>query len=146
MKLVTDQQGQPPVVWQWMNKRTRLPWSTDLRTIAAMRDDGTIACAVAFNAWTMSACWMHVAFDGEHGLTRKLWEAAFRYPFIDCGMEAVYGLTPKALDEALAMNDRLGFTRVAETIDSVMFEMKADDCRWLKGVRHGRQRQRTCSA
>lgn len=146
MKLVTDQPGQPPVIWQWMNKRTRLPWSTDLRTIASMRDDGTIACAVAFNAWTMSSCWMHVAFDGEHGLTKTLWNVAFGYPFIDCGMEAVYGLTPKALDEALAMNDRLGFTRIAETIDSVMFEMKADDCRWLKGVRHGRQRQRTCSA
>ncbi len=56
MKLVTDQPDQYPVIWQWMNRRTRLPWSTDLRTIASMRDDGTIACAVGFNAWTHSAC------------------------------------------------------------------------------------------
>lgn len=132
MKLVTDQPGQPAVVWQWMHKRTRLPWSSDLRCIASMRDDGTIACAVAYNAFTPQACWMHVAFDGEHGLTKQLWKAAFHYPFIDCGMNAIYGLTPKGNDEALAMNDRLGFKRIAETVDCVMFEMKAEDCRWIE--------------
>lgn len=146
MKLVTDKPGEYPVVWEWMNRRTRLPWSTDLRCIAAMRNDGSIAGAVGFNAWTMSSCWIHAAFDSEHGLTRGLWEAAFRYPFVDCGMEAVYGLTPKALKEALSMNDKLGFKRVAETVDAVMFEMRADECRWLKGVRHGWQRKSACSA
>lgn len=133
MKLVTDQQGQYPVIWEWMTRHTRLPWSSDLRTIAAMRDDGTIACAVGFNAWTHSACWMHVAFDGPHSLTRQLWRAAFTYPFVECGMEAVYGLTPKHLDDALRMNEKLGFRRIAETVDCVMFEMRHDECRWLKG-------------
>ena len=50
MQLVTDQPEQRPVIWEWLNKRINLPWSTDLRTMAVMRDDGTIACAVAFNA------------------------------------------------------------------------------------------------
>ncbi len=36
------------------------------------------------------------------------------------------------------MNKKLGFRQIAETIDPVMFEMKADECRWLKGARHGR--------
>lgn len=146
MKLVTDKSGERPVVWEWMHRRTRLPWSSDLRCIAAMRDDGSIACAVGYNAWTMSSCWLHVAFDNEHSLTRGLWRVAFSYPFVDCGMEAVYGLTPKALPEALGMNEKLGFRRIAETVDSVMYEMRADECRWLKGVEHGRQRQRTTSA
>ena len=145
MKLVTDRPDEFPLVWQWMNKRTRLPWSNDLRTIGCMRDDGSIACAVAFNAWTYSACWIHVAFDTTHSLTRSLWRAAFTYPFIDCGMEAVYGLTPKGNEEALAMNERLGFRRIAETVDCIMFEMRADECRWLKGVKDGRQRQSTCT-
>lgn len=140
MKLVTDKPGERPVVWEWMHKRTRLPWSSDLRAIAAMRDDGTIASAVAYNAWTPSSCWMHVAFDGPHGVTRTLWQVAFSYPFIDCGMEAVYGLTPKHLDEALRMNERLGFRRIAETVDCVMFEMRHDECRWIKEDAHGRQR------
>lgn len=138
MKLVTDQEGQYPVIWEWMNRQTRLPWSSDLRCIASMREDGTIACAVGYNAWTEQSCWMHVAFDHAHSLTRQLWRAAFEYPFITCGKGAVYGLTPKHLFEALAMNEKLGFRRVAETIDAVMFEMLASECRWLKGVNHGR--------
>lgn len=139
MKLVTDKAGEPPVIWKWMNSRTRLPWSSDLRCIAAMRDDGTIASAVGYNAWTTCACWMHVAFDGEHGLTRDLWREAFKYPFVECGMEAVYGLTPKNLDDALKMNRKLGFREIAQTVDCVMFEMRHDECRWLKGVKDGRQ-------
>lgn len=131
MRLVTDQPGKPAVVWQWMNKRTRLPWSSDLRCIASMRDDGTIACAVAYNAFTYHSCWMHVAFESEHTVTRQLWRAAFEYPFIDCGLDAVYGLTPKGNEEALAMNKKLGFKQIAETVDCVMFELKADDCRWI---------------
>ena len=139
MKMVTDKAGEYPVIWEWMNRRTRLPWSSDLRCIAAMREDGTIACAVGYNAWTPSTCWMHVAFDHEHSVTRNLWRDAFTYPFVQCGMEAVYGLTPKHLDEALKMNRKLGFREIAQTVDCVMFEMRHDECRWLKGVKHGRQ-------
>lgn len=146
MRLVTDQSEQYPVIWRWMNKHTRLPWSTDLRTIASMRDDGTIACAVGFNAWTHSSCWMHVAFDSPHSLTRQLWRAAFEYPFVTVGVEAVYGLTPKDLPDALNMNEKLGFRRIAETVDCIMFEMQADECRWLKENAHGRQGKRTSHA
>ena len=146
MKLVTDKPGEYPVVWEWMSRKTRLPWSSDVRTIGCMRDDGTISCAVAYNAWTMSSCWMHVAFDTEHAVTRKLWQAAFEYPFVQCGKQAVYGLTPKHIESALAMNERLGFRKIAETVDCLMFEMRADECRWLKGVKHGRQRLSTTGA
>jgi hypothetical protein len=139
MRLVTDKPGEQPVIWEWMNRRTRLPWSSDLRCIAAMRDDGTIASAVGYNAWTECACWMHVAFDNEHSLTRDLWREAFKYPFVECGKDAVYGLTPKNLDDAVKMNRKLGFREVAQTVDCILFEMKADECRWLKGVNHGRQ-------
>jgi hypothetical protein len=146
MKLVTDQPGQPPVIWQWMHHKVNLPWSSDLRTVASMRDDGTIAGAVAYNAWTENACWMHVAFDGPHGLSKNLWRAAFEYPFVHCGKDAVYGLTPKHLGDALKMNEKLGFKRIAETIDCVMFEMKAEDCRWIKEKEHGRKIVSTSNA
>ena len=139
MNLTTDKPGERPVIWEWMHSKTNLPWSSDLRCIAAMRDDGTIASAVAYNAWTENACWMHVAFDGKHGLTRALWRAAFEYPLVTCGKKAVYGLTPKHLSEAVSMNEKLGFKRIAETIDCVMFEMKADECRWIKENAHGRK-------
>lgn len=94
--------------------------------------------AVAYNAWTENSCWMHVAFDSPHGLTKQLLRAGFSYPFETIGLQAIYGLTPKHLDDALRMNDKLGFRRVLETVDCVMFEMRADECRWLKEKQHGR--------
>lgn len=139
MNLVTDHPGEPPVLWQWMNRQTRLPWSSDLRMMGLMRDDGTIAAAVGFNCWTHDACWMHVAFDSAHSMTRQLLRAAFEYPFITCGKGAVYGLTPLDNDEALRFNRKIGFRELVKTVDSVMFEMNVSECRWLKEKKHGRQ-------
>jgi len=146
MNLVTDQPNQPPVIWKWLNERINLPWSSDLRTIGMMRDDGTIACAVGYNGWGQKSCWMHVAFDGAHGLKRDLWRAAFAYPFNEGGLDAIYGLTPKTFDEALKMNKRLGFRQIAETVDSVILEMTRDECKWLKEKEHVGKRVSTSGA
>ena len=139
MQLTTDKPGERPVIWEWMHKRTNLPWSSDLRTIAVMRDDGTIAAAVGFNSWTHEGCWMHVAFDGAHSMTRDLMRAAFKYPFQDCGKSAVYALPHKDNDEALRFIPKMGFKELTRTVDCVMFEMKAEDCRWIKEKEHGRE-------
>ena len=146
MRLVTDKPGERPVIWEWMHRRTLLPWSSDLRCLAAMRDDGSIASAVAYNGWTHQSCWMHVAFDGEHGLTRDLLREAFAYPFVACGKDAVYGLIQKSNEEALRLVRKLGYKELITTVDGVMFEMKADECRWVKEKEHGRKRVSTSSA
>jgi hypothetical protein len=132
MRLVTDKPDSRPVVWEWLAARNNLPWSTDLRVIGAERDDGTIAAAVGFNVWTPKACWMHVAFDSPHSLTRQLLTAAFAYPFHEHGAEAVYGLTPRTFDAAVRFNERIGMRPVFETVDSVLFELRREDCRFLK--------------
>lgn len=137
MKLVTDKPGQPPVVWQWMHARNRLPWSSDLRTIGVMRADGTLAAGVGFNGWQTASCWMHVAFDTAHSLTRQLLRAAFRFPFIESGREAVYAQIDQSNDECLRLVRKLGFREVCKTVDCVMFEMRADECRWIKEQEHG---------
>lgn len=139
MQLTTDKPGERPVIWEWMHRKTKLPWSSDLRTIGVMRDDGTIAAAVGFNSWTDEGCWMHVAFDGAHSMTRNLMRAAFKYPFKDCGKSAVYALPHKDNDEALRFIPKMGFKELARTVDCVMFEMKAEDCRWIKEKEHGRE-------
>jgi hypothetical protein len=145
MNLVTDKKGERPVIWEWMHKRNKLPWSSDLRVMAAMREDGSIASAVGFNAWALQSCFMHVAFDNTHGLTRDLWRAAFKYPFIECGMAAVYCLIYQNNDEALSLVKKLGYREIVQTVDSVMFEMKFDECRWIKEREHGKQRLSTAS-
>lgn len=137
MQLVTDQPGQPPVVWTWLNQRTRLPWSSDLRSVGLMRPDGTIAAAVGFNGWQTSSCFMHVAFDTPHSLTRSLLRAAFDYPFVRNGKEAVYALIDQGNDECLRLVRKLGYREIYRTVDCVFFEMLADECRWIKGEKDG---------
>jgi hypothetical protein len=137
MQLVTDQPGQPPVVWTWLNQRTRLPWSSDLRSVGLMRPDGTIAAAVGFNGWQTNSCFMHVAFDTPHSLTRSLLRAAFDYPFVRNGKEAVYALIDQGNDECLRLVRKLGYREIYRTVDCVFFEMKADECRWIKGEKDG---------
>lgn len=132
MKLVTDQHDQFPLVWNWMSKRTNLPWSTDLRTIGVMRADGTIAAAVGFNAWQTDSCFMHVAFDTAHSLTRSLLKAAFEFPFGTCGKRAVYALIGSENDACLRLVEKLGYRQIQTTVDCVMFEMLSDECRWVK--------------
>jgi RimJ/RimL family protein N-acetyltransferase len=132
MKLVTDKPGDPPVIWEWMTKQTQIPWSSDLRTIAAIRDDGEIAAAVAFGSWTVQSCFIHVAFDTPHSLTKGLLKATFQYPFESIGVKAIYGLTPKDLKKAIRFNKKIGFKQIAETVDCVLLEMRREDCRYLK--------------
>jgi len=138
MKLVTDQPGQPPILWDWMTKLNKVPWSSDLRTIGLMREDGTIAAAVGFNGWQTHSCFMHVAFATAHSMTRDLLKAAFDYPFVQCGKDAVYALIGKENDECLRLVRKLGYRETTQTVDCVMFEMLAQDCRWLKEQEHGK--------
>jgi RimJ/RimL family protein N-acetyltransferase len=132
MQLVTDKQDQPPVIWRWMNAQNRIPWSSDLRVIGLMREDKSIAAGVGFNGWQDKSAWMHVAFDTPHSMTRSLLRAAFEYPFKHCGKEAVYAQIDKDNQECLRLVRKLGFEEVATTVDCVLFEMKADSCRWIK--------------
>jgi len=139
VKLVTDQPGDRPLIWEWMNKRTQLPWSSDLRTIACMRDDGTVAAAVGFNAWQTNSCFMHVAFETGHSMTRDLLKAAFEYPFVECGKSAVYVLVGKENAQCLRLVKKLGYRQLLKTVDCVMFEMVRASCRWIKEKEYGKE-------
>lgn len=139
MRLVTDIPGEPPVLWHWMHKQNKVPWSSDLRTIGLMRNDGTVAAAVGFNAWQTDSCFMHVAFDTAHSMTRDLLKAAFHFPFIGCGKGAVYALIGKENQECLRLVRKLGYREIQQTIDCVMFEMLASECRWIKEKEHGKR-------
>lgn len=137
MKLVTDAADQYPLVWEWMHRRTKLPWSSDLRTIASMRADGTISAAVGFNGWQDKSCCMHVAFDSAHALGKQLLRAAFEYPFQRAGKTAVYAQIDSGNDECLRLVRKLGYREIFRTVDCVMFEMRHDECRWIKELEHG---------
>lgn len=138
MRIVTDQPGEYPILWRWMNRQNNVPWSTDLRTIGLMRFDGSVAAAVGFNAWQTHSCFMHVAFDTSHSMTRTLLREAFRYPFLTCGKDAVYALIGDDNQECLRLVRKLGFVEQFRTVDAVMFEMTSEECRWIKEKQNGK--------
>jgi len=138
MKIVTDKQGEPPLVWQWLNKQTNLPWSTDLRVIGLMRDDFTFAAAIGYNGWVEdSCCFIHLAFDTPRSMTRELIREAFSYPFKT--VDVIYGMTPITKENILAFNRRMGFREIHRTNHFVLQEMRKEECRWLKGVARGQR-------
>lgn len=145
MNLVTDQPGQPPVIWRWMHAQNKLPWSSDLRVIGLLREDNTVAAGVGFNGWQDRSVWMHVAFDTPHSMTRDLLRAAFEYPFVCCGKDAVYAQIDKDNVECLRLVRKLGYREIGKTVDCVLFEMTSDECRWIKEQEHG-QRVSTAAA
>lgn len=144
-KVVTDKPGERPVIWEWLHRKTKLPWSSDLRVVGIMREDGSVAGAVGFNAWQTESCFMHVAFDNPHALNRDLLRSAFHYPFVACGKGAVYALIDKGNEDCLRLVRKLGYREITRTVDSVMFEMLARDCRWIKEKEYG-QKLSTCNA
>lgn len=107
--------------------------------IGLMRADGSVAAAVGFNGWQDASAWMHVAFDSPHSLTRQLLRAAFEYPFVHSGKEAVYALIDKGNKEALRFVGKIGFKEVYRTVDCVMFEMLSSECRWIKEKQYGKR-------
>lgn len=128
-----------------MTRHNRLPWSSDLRVIGQMRPDGTVNAAVGFNGWQDNSVWMHVAFESPHSLTRQLLRAAFDYPFNQAGKEAVYAQISQDNEECLKLVKKLGYREIVRTVDCVMFEMKASECRWIKERQDG-QRISTAAA
>ena len=134
MMFVTDLPGEKPIVWEYLNKKARVPWSTDIHVIGQMRKNGTLAGAVAYNNWVPNACFIHIAVDSEHSMNLSGIREAFRYPFITRGLRALYGLTPISDTPILEFLRRLGFTIKYRDGNFVLHRMLATECRWLKGV------------
>ena len=145
MKVVTDRDGDPLVVFPWVAKRALLSWSEDTKSIGLMRDDGTLAAGVVYNGFMGGCCQMHVAIDGR--ITRDFLCACFSYPFEQLGLESVIGLVPSGNVDALKFDHHLGFntkTRIKHGArggeDLLILELQKKYCRFL-GEKYGRRRK-----
>jgi len=128
--IVTDKEGDPPIVWNYLRLHAQVPWSTDLRVIGQLRSDLSLNAAVGYNGWCQDSCMMHVAFDSAHALTRELLREAFQFAFDTCSV--VYGLTPITNEPALRFNKKLGFVEKYRTDHWVVQEMRKEACRWIR--------------
>jgi len=126
--IVADKEGTR--LFEWLQDKINIPWSSDIRCIGRLREDLSIAGVVAYNCWLEESVFMHVALD-PGAVSRQFLREAFRYPFVDCRKSRVYGLTPISLQRAIKFNRHLGFSPLYETKDFLLQVMNKEDCRWL---------------
>ncbi len=103
---------------------------------------------IMYDGWTWSAVHMHSWIATKGTVSREFLREAARYPF-STGRKVLIGITPGNNAPALKFNSHYGFKEThritdgcAPGVDMVIQEMRPDDCRWLRGVKHGRSKSK----
>lgn len=125
----------------WLTERTGYAPCADFRSLVSVDDGGQVVGVVGFDRWTPGAVHMHVALDTPIA-ARTLLAAAFAEAFAE-GRALALGEVRASNHRSLSLARHLGF-REAHRIrngwdageDVVLFEMRREDCRWLKETPH----------
>jgi hypothetical protein len=131
----------PPEHYPWIAERAQLVIGPAFRAIEAVDEAGKIHGMVGYDGWTPGAVCVHVALEHPAAL-RHLLRQGFKIPFLDFGREVALACVLSTNKRSLALVPRLGFRfayRVrdgwSKGVDMVWFEMRRDECRWLKEAR-----------
>ncbi|RKH08995.1 hypothetical protein D7X74_30395 [Corallococcus sp. CA047B] len=128
----------PPAHFAWLEGRTGCVLTRNASAIEAVDADGTIRGMVAYDSWTESAVSAHMAVESP-SVWRALLRPAFEYPFVQAGREIILGVIVASNARSMAFVERVGFREAhrvqggwAKGVDLVVWEMRREDCRWLK--------------
>lgn len=133
------------VLYDWLNQRVGLAWSTDFTAIGRVKD-GEIIGVVGYNNFTGTACQMHMAGEGGRWMNRHFLDQAFWYPFVALKLAMVFGVVPSGNQTALKIDLKLGFKQLmyipgAHPDGGLHYlQMTRADCRWIRGKDHGQEK------
>lgn len=123
----------------WLAERTRYAPRDDARGIEVVDDSGAIRAMVVFEDWLPNSVQCHMASESPIAW-RHLLPHVFTYPFVQAGRGLLLGLVRSDNPRSMELTSRLGFRRThairdgyAAGVDLVVFEMRKDECLWLKG-------------
>ena len=132
-------QAAPDAHLDWLTERTTYVPTAGCRAIEAIDGAGKIRGMVAYDHWAKNSVQMHVALDAPI-VARSLLAPAFGYPFEMVGLGVVIGIVPAENTKSAEHARRLGFTETHRIKDGwdvgsdlIVFEMRKENCRWLKG-------------
>lgn len=117
--------------------------SADMQAIFwANPKTNVIEWCIGYTSFLGKTCQIHVVnFKKKYTPRRLLW-AAFDYPFNQVGVETLIGIVNSNNDLAMKYDQNLGFKEAYrfkgmhdDGGDIVVFEMKKQDCRFLKEFR-----------
>lgn len=117
--------------------------SADLQAIFwANPKTNEIEWCIGYTSFLGKTCQIHVVSFGKKYTPRKLLWAVFDYPFNQAGVETLIGIVNSKNDLAMKYDQNLGFKEVHRFYgmhddggDIVIFEMKKQDCRFIKELK-----------
>jgi RimJ/RimL family protein N-acetyltransferase len=121
----------------WLTERTGHAPGPGFRALVALDTAGVIRGGVGFDGWTPGSVHLHVVLDTPVA-GRALLRSAFAEAFSG-GRLLVRGEVRASNARSLTLARRLGFREThrvrdgwAAGEDMVLFEMRREECRWLK--------------
>ena len=123
-----------------LNKEIGVQPSADQQAILwANPETKVIEWCIGFTAFIGKTCQIHVVNFNKKYTPRKLLWATFDYPFRQLGLESLIGIVNSNNEQAMKYDQNLGFKEVHRFVglhdnggDIVIFEMKKDECRFVK--------------
>lgn len=130
-----------PDHYAWIAQRAGLTAGPSFRAIEAVDEAGRIHGMVGYDGWTENAVCLHVALENPACL-RHLLKPGFGIPFVELGRGVALASVLSTNERSLALVPRLGFRfahRVRDGwkpgVDVVWFEMRREECRWIREAR-----------
>lgn len=124
--------------YHWLTERAGLVASSEFRAIEAVEGERIVGM-VGYDSWTPNGVFMSTALDSAIA-ARALLPHAFRYPFEEAGRKVAIALVRSDNQRSQRLVLHLGFKWKyvvkdgwAEDIHLFLYEMRRDDCRWIRG-------------
>lgn len=137
-------QRAPPEHYAWLAEHAGCGVTHDFRAIE-VAEAGRILGMVGYCDWAPNSARLHVAVE-RPWVIKYLLEPGFAYPFQEVGVGLLIGITPANAIHAVKFNRHLGFREAHRIkngwgvgVDLIVFEMRREECRWLKPESPGRQ-------
>jgi len=95
-----------------------------------------------FQNFTHESIAIHVAAWEPHWINRELLFHTFAYPFLQLGVQRIFGQVPEDKPDVLAFDLNLGFREIARIpkvfqggVDDIIVCMEKAECRFLRRLR-----------
>jgi RimJ/RimL family protein N-acetyltransferase len=137
MMIVT---GQKERVGAWVAEQigNEAPWHC-YEAIGIEHENAIIGGVVIDNYIDGARCSIHCAGIGKKWLNREFLRVVFDYVFRQLGCNSVMNVVESRNADSMRFTSHVGFSEICRMVgsgdkgsDAVIFEMRKDDCRWIK--------------
>lgn len=140
-------QPAPTEHFAWLAERANLVPGPQFGAIEAVTDGERIVGMVGFDGWLPNAVSLHVAMEEPDRVPRELRREALRQltrvgfgiAFNGCGRNVALATVLSSNERSIRFTESLGFRKVATLtdawapgVDLLIYQMRRDECRWLR--------------